>query len=76
MSILCDPPRCCRYPGHDGECRPRIKDICGYWLPLAHEPCARSKGHSTKGAEKGHRSRYVMDSEARSRRRYGDLEAA
>lgn len=30
MSILCDPPRCIRYPGHEGECRG------GQYLPDFH----------------------------------------
>jgi hypothetical protein len=36
---------------------------CGAWMPFAKERCARRPGH--RGS---HRSRYVMDSEARMRR--------
>lgn len=38
-------------------------EVCGAWMPLAKERCARAPGHLGS-----HRSRYVMDSEARMRR--------
>jgi hypothetical protein len=43
----CDPPRCVRLIGHDGECRPTFhrRELCGKWLPKAGATCARTAGH-------------------------------
>lgn len=45
-------------------CRP----LCGAWMPLAGEHCARLAGHKGTRRFPDHRTRYAMDCAARSRR--------
>lgn len=66
LATRCDPPRCARPIGHDGDCRPTWHDqpICGAWMPLAKTHCARKVGHRDT-----HRSRWALNYDAIAARR-------
>lgn len=48
-----------------GHVCPSDRPECGAWMPNARELCARRPGHRDS-----HRSRWVMDDEARRRRKW------
>ena len=56
-----------RLKDEDGAKHRCPKPLCGVLLRRTGEPCARSAGHAG-GNGGGHRSRYVMDNDARMRR--------
>jgi hypothetical protein len=52
-----------RQPGSRGHVHRCAEDrkVCGAWMPLAQEHCARTNGHGPEKGYPGHRTRYALD---------------